>query len=151
MSPLPTDLVSGPDLLPPSPSVHAPLNRLPTRPHQPPIPLHIVTTTPSPDQIPTSSSSSLDNTTTTTTEVLKAPPVIKPLDLLASAASSAETHAELARTVDDLAKWLTIVETGLSSILEKSFLEGGGTVIQENREEEEDDDDLGAGSDFVVS
>lgn len=34
--------------------------------------------------------------------------------------SQDNTHAELARTIDDLSKWLTIVEVGLGSMLDKT-------------------------------
>ncbi|GJJ15018.1 hypothetical protein Clacol_009291 [Clathrus columnatus] len=145
LSPLPMDSIGNPDLLPPSPSIHAPLTRLPSRPHQPPIPLHVVTTT---------STTPFDQNTPSdgpsAAEILK-PPVLRPLDLLAFAASPAETHAELARTVDDLAKWLSFVENGLTDLLERSLSEGGGqTVIKENFEEEEDGDDLDVGSDISL-
>lgn len=151
MAPLPTNLGSGPDFLPPSPSVHAPLNRPQTRPHQPPIPLQIVTaaasSTTSLDQ-QLSSASSLLESTSAASDTVKAPaptaplqpPVIKPLELLKSTLSPAEAQAELARTVDDLAKWLSVVETGLANLLEKSLFDGHSVVIRE----EEDAVDGGA-------
>lgn len=150
LAPLPNNLVSGPDFLPPSPSVHTPLNRPQVRPHQPPIPLQIVTATASSSTTSLdqqlSGASSLLEATSAASETVKAPPLttplqpplIKPLELLKSTLSPAEAQAELARTVDDLAKWLSVVEAGLTSLLEKSLFEGGhSVVIQENREEED--------------
>jgi hypothetical protein len=67
--------------------------------------------------------------------VLK-PPVIRPLDFMAFVASSAETHVELARTVDELSRWLAVVEGGLAGVLEKvaAGVEERNGIIQEERE-----------------
>lgn len=47
-------------------------------------------------------------------------PMIRPLDFGALMSSSDSTHAELARTVDELVQWLHVVETGLTVVLDKS-------------------------------
>jgi hypothetical protein len=41
------------------------------------------------------------------------------------------THAELARTVDDLTQWLSVVEVGLSEMLDNS----GEDTIEEEQED----------------
>ena len=46
-------------------------------------------------------------------------PPMRPLDLGALISSHESTHAELARTVDELLQWLNIVENGLSQVLHK--------------------------------
>lgn len=43
------------------------------------------------------------------------------------------THSELARTVEDLAQWLSVVEIGLSSILDKA----AEHTIEEEQEQED--------------
>jgi hypothetical protein len=47
-------------------------------------------------------------------------PMIRPLDFGALMSSHDSTHADLARTVDDLVQWLHVVETGLTTVLDKS-------------------------------
>ncbi|KDQ57543.1 hypothetical protein JAAARDRAFT_95250, partial [Jaapia argillacea MUCL 33604] len=47
-------------------------------------------------------------------------PPIRPLDMEALMVSHEATHAELARTVDELAQWLSVVETGLGHMLDKA-------------------------------
>jgi hypothetical protein len=125
------------DLLPPSPSVLSPINR--PFAHHPfntssgnsnavehahahqgatPIPLHGDT----------------HSHAQTHVEPLK-PPAIRPLDFMAFVASSAETHVELARTVDELSRWLAVVEGGLAGVLEKvSVGLEERNVIQEEQE-----------------
>ncbi|KAF8517871.1 hypothetical protein JB92DRAFT_2904804 [Gautieria morchelliformis] len=149
MSPLPMDLGGGGgDLLPPSPSVVSPIQRPfahhphntstgnsnpveHTHPHQhsnphpnaPPIPsLGDTASHPQPHVDP----------------ALK-PPAIRPLDFMAFVASSAETHVELARTVDELSRWLAVVEGGLAGVLEKvaAGVEERNGIIQEEREGDE--------------
>lgn len=44
--------------------------------------------------------------------------------------SDENTHAELARTVDDLARWLSVVELGLTGMLDA----GGTDTIEEEEE-----------------
>lgn len=48
-------------------------------------------------------------------------PDLRPLDFGALMTSHDSTHQELARTVDDLMQWLSIVETGLNGVLEKTM------------------------------
>jgi hypothetical protein len=45
--------------------------------------------------------------------------------------SKERTHAELARTVDDLTQWLSVVEVGLVNVLDR----GNGDTIEEEQEE----------------
>ena len=47
-------------------------------------------------------------------------PPIRPLDLGPLMHSHELTHAELARTVDDLQKWMSIVEVGLVQMLDRA-------------------------------
>jgi protein-serine/threonine kinase len=49
--------------------------------------------------------------------------------------SSDETHVELARTVDDLSKWLLVVEGGLAALLDRT-LTAETSVIEEEMEAE---------------
>lgn len=58
-------------------------------------------------------------------------PGIRSLDLGALMNSRDDTHAELARTVDELAQWLSVVETGLSDLL----LSPAVDVIEEEQED----------------
>ncbi|KII92284.1 hypothetical protein PLICRDRAFT_103827 [Plicaturopsis crispa FD-325 SS-3] len=48
-------------------------------------------------------------------------PTTRPLDYTAILVSHEATHIELARTVDDLTQWLSVVEVGLTGMLEKAF------------------------------
>lgn len=57
-------------------------------------------------------------------------PVLRPLDY-STLLSVETTHAELARTIDDLTKCLSVVETGLTSMLD--------TVYADAIEEEQED------------
>lgn len=82
------------------------------------------------DTLPTSASAPLPETSSLS---LAAPP-IRPLDFSAFVTSSEETHVELARTVDDLSKWLAVVEGGLAALLERT---AGAGVIEEEMEAEE--------------
>lgn len=56
-----------------------------------------------------------------------------PLDFAPLVHSHEETHTQLARTVDDLAQWLSVLELGLSQMLDK----GGATTIEEEQEQED--------------
>ena len=47
--------------------------------------------------------------------------------------SHEETHTQLARTVDDLAQWLSVVEIGLTQMLDKASED----TIEEEQEQEE--------------
>lgn len=47
-------------------------------------------------------------------------PPLRPLDLGSMMSSHELTHGELARTVDELLQWLSIVETGLTTVLQKT-------------------------------
>ncbi|KAI0368280.1 Pkinase-domain-containing protein [Pilatotrama ljubarskyi] len=51
-------------------------------------------------------------------DVLSGPP-IRPLDLAPLMHSHEATHAELARTVDELQQWMSVVEAGLTHMLER--------------------------------
>lgn len=52
--------------------------------------------------------------------------------------SHESTHAELAQTVDDLTRWLSVVEVGLSRMLETP----GEDTITEEQEEHTDNADI---------
>lgn len=54
------------------------------------------------------------------------------------------THAELARTIDDLAQWLAVVEVGLSGMLET----GHSDTIEEEQEISEVDENVGSGTEI---
>ncbi|KAJ7647422.1 Pkinase-domain-containing protein [Roridomyces roridus] len=56
-------------------------------------------------------------------------PVIRPLDY-AGLISSESTHLELARTIDDLSQWLSIVENGLANMLDATY----ASTIEEEQE-----------------
>ena len=58
-------------------------------------------------------------------------PPVRPLDFSALVASDEAMHAELARTVDDLAQWLGVVEAGLAQMLETA----GEPTIEEEQED----------------
>lgn len=58
-------------------------------------------------------------------------PVIRPLDFGAVMTSHEVTHAELARTVDDLTQWLSVVEVGLSRMLDFA---GEDTIAEEQED-----------------
>ena len=45
-------------------------------------------------------------------------PAMRPLDLSVLMRSHERTHAELTRTVEDLSQWLSVVEVGLSGMLD---------------------------------
>ncbi|PIL36069.1 transporter [Ganoderma sinense ZZ0214-1] len=60
-------------------------------------------------------------------------PPIRPLDLGPLMHSHELTHAELARTVDDLQKWMSIVEVGLVQMLDRSAQDQ--LTIEEESEE----------------
>lgn len=60
-------------------------------------------------------------------------PALRPLDFAALTASDDAMHAELARTVDDLAQWLGVVEVGLTQMLETA----GEPTIEEEQEQED--------------
>lgn len=70
--------------------------------------------------------------TSSTTDPLTGP-AIRPLDFGRFINSHEGTHSELARTVEDLAQWLSVVEIGLSSILDKA----AEHTIEEEQEQEE--------------
>ena len=65
-------------------------------------------------------------------------PALPPLDFGALLQSDDAMHAALARTVDDLAQWLAVVEVGLTGVLDKM----GADIIEE--EGETDDGTPGA-------
>lgn len=59
-------------------------------------------------------------------------PALRPLDFATLLQSNDIMHAELARTVDDLAQWLGVVEAGLGQLLD-----GGEDTIEEEAELED--------------
>jgi protein-serine/threonine kinase len=63
-------------------------------------------------------------------------PQIRPLDYL-SLITHESTHAELARTIEDLTKWLSVVEIGLSGMLETTHTD----TIEEEQEVNSDIED----------
>ena len=58
-------------------------------------------------------------------------PAIRPLDLGPLMHSHEATHAELARTVDELQQWMSVVEAGLAQMLDRT--------MQDTIEEETED------------
>ena len=64
-------------------------------------------------------------------EIPRAPPLPRPIDLPTLARSHADTHAGFARVVDELGRWLALVDAGLSRVLEGA----GGDRIEEGEEE----------------
>jgi len=58
-------------------------------------------------------------------------PAIRPLDFGALMLSREGTHTELARTVADLSQWLSVVEVGLSGMLDTA---GEDTIAEEQEE-----------------
>ncbi|KAJ7188372.1 Pkinase-domain-containing protein [Mycena filopes] len=54
-------------------------------------------------------------------------PAIRPLDY-AALITSESTHTELARTIDDLSQWLSIVENGLGNMLDMTY---ASTIAEE--------------------
>ena len=70
--------------------------------------------------------------TSSTSDPLMGPPLL-PLDFAPLVHSHEETHTQLARTVDDLAQWLSVVELGLSHMLDKASED----TIEEEQEQED--------------
>ncbi|KAF9227433.1 hypothetical protein BS17DRAFT_695950 [Gyrodon lividus] len=58
-------------------------------------------------------------------------PPIHPLDFVALMESQEATNSHLARTVDDLTRWLSVVEVGFTNMLQQP----GGDAIAEEQEE----------------
>jgi len=74
-------------------------------------------------------------------------PIIRKLDYTALTQSHEATHEELAKTVDELAKWLSLVEVGLSGLLgpggdEVNIVNGGEGMLMGTTTIEEEKDDL---------
>ncbi|KZT11062.1 Pkinase-domain-containing protein [Laetiporus sulphureus 93-53] len=69
-------------------------------------------------------------------------PPIRPLDFGSLVTSHEATHAALAQTVDDLAQWLSLVEIGLTHMLDRAT----EATIEEEQEQEIPD---GEGADLV--
>jgi hypothetical protein len=57
-------------------------------------------------------------------------PIIRPLDYSVLMVSGDHTNEELARTVDDLSQWMSVVQSGFSNLLDINE-----TVIEEEIEE----------------
>ncbi|KAF7792280.1 hypothetical protein EIP86_003316 [Pleurotus ostreatoroseus] len=70
--------------------------------------------------------------TSSPSDPLMGPPLL-PLDFAPLVHSHEETHTQLARTVDDLAQWLSVVELGLSHMLDKASED----TIEEEQEQED--------------
>lgn len=64
-------------------------------------------------------------------------PVIRPLDYTALITNES-THTELARTIDDLSQWLSIVESGLGNMLEMTY---ASTIAEEQEGPTSDPED----------
>lgn len=64
-------------------------------------------------------------------------PPLQPLDFGTLMQSHEATHAALARTVDDLAQWLSVVDVGLTHLLDQ----GSQDTIQEEQEQDSTDED----------
>src|SRR5437763_1812729 len=126
------------DLLPPSPSAASPVHRyfapspstlsVNTVPNESVSPHHLAPA--SGIQFPSQSPSIMISTSPTAKSVtVDSPssmsprwgngPPIRPLDYC-QLLSSQDLHAELQRTVDDLAQWLALVDQGLSAMLDTS-------------------------------
>lgn len=60
-------------------------------------------------------------------------PPLQPLDFASLMHSHEATHTQLARTVEDLAQWLSVVEFGLTQMLEKASED----TIEEEQEQED--------------
>ncbi|KAG6372348.1 kinase-like domain-containing protein [Boletus reticuloceps] len=58
-------------------------------------------------------------------------PPIPPLDFVSLTGSQEATNSYLARTVDDLTRWFSVIEVGFANLLEQS----GGDAIAEEQEE----------------
>ncbi|KAF8554706.1 hypothetical protein OG21DRAFT_1391290, partial [Imleria badia] len=58
-------------------------------------------------------------------------PPIPPLDFVSLTGSQEATNSYLARTVDDLTRWFSVIEVGFANMLEQS----GGDAIAEEQEE----------------
>jgi hypothetical protein len=61
-------------------------------------------------------------------------PALRPLDFAALVQSPDAMHAELARTVDELAQWLSVVEVGLTQMLDGACED----TIEEEQEWQDD-------------
>ncbi|KAJ7680224.1 Pkinase-domain-containing protein, partial [Mycena polygramma] len=64
-------------------------------------------------------------------------PPVRPLDYTALITSES-THAELARTIDDLSQWLSIVESGLGNMLDMTY---ASTIAEEQEGSTSDPED----------
>ncbi|KAJ7262278.1 kinase-like domain-containing protein [Mycena haematopus] len=64
-------------------------------------------------------------------------PALRPLDYTALITNES-THTELARTIDDLSQWLSIVETGLGNMLEMTY---ASTIAEEQEGPTSDPED----------
>jgi hypothetical protein len=73
-------------------------------------------------------------------------PLVRPLDLSTVILSPETIHVELARIVDDLRQWLSIVEAGLIGVLDKV---NEDTIEEEQEDVAADIDDESQYEDFV--
>ncbi|KAH9858929.1 hypothetical protein C2E23DRAFT_768667 [Lenzites betulinus] len=78
-------------------------------------------------------------------DVLSGPP-IRPLDLAPLMHSHEATHTELARTVDELQQWMSVVEAGLTQMLEHPARD----TIEEEQEDGPAGFDRGLRGDFAT-
>lgn len=69
----------------------------------------------------------------TSLQSLGSGPIVRPLDYTALVRDGS-THAELARTIEELGQWLAVVETGLGNVLDSAFED----IIEEEDWEAED-------------
>lgn len=61
-------------------------------------------------------------------------PIVKPLDFSPLTQSHEKTHAYLASTVNDLAQWLSMVELGLTQILDETSQDA---IVEEQEPEDQ--------------
>ncbi|KAJ7733783.1 STE/STE20/YSK protein kinase [Mycena maculata] len=118
------------DLLPPSPSAVGLSSfslGLPRTSSPPPFEQRNPTDIPYPPSYPRSHRQSLSFTSMSSFTAVGPP--IRPLDYTALITSES-THLELARTIDDLSQWLSIVETGLGNMLDMTY----ASTIEEEQE-----------------
>ncbi|KAJ7346514.1 STE/STE20/YSK protein kinase [Mycena albidolilacea] len=125
------------DLLPPSPSAigytHGNFIRSPSQLGSPP------SFEPRPEAPHTSYSRSHRQTSSlaSISSITSVGPAIRPLDYTALITNES-THTELARTIDDLSQWLSIVESGLGNMLEMTY---ASTIAEEQEGPTSDPED----------
>ncbi|KAJ7045412.1 Pkinase-domain-containing protein [Mycena alexandri] len=114
------------DLLPPSPSAvgYSPRTFIPTSSPPPFESRHV---TEPPHHAAYSRSHRQSSSLASISSISSVGPTIRPLDY-AALITSESTHNELARTIDDLSQWLSIVENGLGNMLDMTY---ASTIAEE--------------------